>query len=178
MAKRLTGVGAGRRAIDVQKVIHVNAPVDRVWALWSEYESFPRFMSHLKEVRRTADGGSHWVAAGPAGVPVEWDAVTTSWVPNEVIAWKSVQGSPVGNAGRVQFRPNPDGSTQVDIKLSYNPPGGALGHAVASLLGADPKRALDEDMVRLKSLLEEGKTRADEGPVHLEEVTTTPAINR
>ncbi|HZA98052.1 MAG TPA: hypothetical protein VE399_04690, partial [Gemmatimonadales bacterium] len=87
----------------------------------------------------------------------------------------SVEGAPVENAGTVRFRPNPDGSTQVDIKLTYNPPGGALGHAAASLLGADPKRAMDEDMVRLKSLLEEGKTRADQEPVYLEDLTNAPA---
>jgi uncharacterized membrane protein len=173
-AKRLTGIGAGRRAIDLQKVINVNAPVGQVWALWSNYENFPRFMAHLKEVRRQ-NGQSHWVAAGPAGVPIEWDAITTASVPNELIAWKSVEGAPVENAGTVRFRPNPDGSTQVDIKLTYNPPGGALGHAAASLLGADPKRAMDEDMVRLKSLLEEGKTRADQEPVYLEDLTNAPA---
>ena len=39
------------------------------------------------------------------------------------------------------------------------PPAGALGHTVASLFGVDPKRAMDEDMVRLKYLLEEGKRR-------------------
>jgi uncharacterized membrane protein len=174
-ARRLTGIGAGRRAIDLQKVVNVDAPRDRVWALWSDYENFPRFMTHLKEVRRTGEGQSHWVAAGPAGIPVEWDAITTAWVPNETIAWKSVEGSAVESAGIVRFRSNPDGGTQVAIKLSYNPPGGAVGHALASLLGADPKRAMDDDMVRLKSLLEEGKTRADQGRVRLDQLATGPA---
>lgn len=164
---RLTGMGAGRRAVDVQKVINVAASVEQVWDLWSNYENFPRFMAHLREVRRSGEGRSHWVATGPAGSTVEWDAVTTAWVPNEVIAWKSVEGSPVENAGMVQFRPNPDGTTQIDVRISYNPPGGALGHAVATLFGADPKRAMDEDMIRLKSLLEEGKTTAGQGPVSL-----------
>jgi hypothetical protein len=55
--------------------------------------------------------------------------------------------------------------------MSYNPPAGAIGHAIATLFGADPKRAMDEDMLRLKSLLEEGKTRADGEPVRLEDAT-------
>jgi uncharacterized membrane protein len=171
-AKRLTGLGAGRRAIDVQKVINVAAPIEEAWNLWSNYENFPRFMAHLKEVRRIGEGRSHWVASGPAGVSVEWDAVTTASVPEEMIAWKSIEGSPVENAGIVRFRPNPDGGTQIDVRISYNPPGGAIGHAVASLFGADPKRAMDEDMVRLKSLLEEGRTTADQGLVTREEVET------
>jgi uncharacterized membrane protein len=169
-ARRLVGARAGHRAVDVQKTVVVAAPIEQVWELWSNFEQFPRFMSHLREVRRTDEKRSHWVATGPAGIPVEWDAVTTEWVPNEVIAWKSVEGSTVQTAGRVRFRPTSDGNTKIDVRLSYNPPAGALGHAVASLFGTDPKRAMDEDMVRLKSLLEEGKTRAEGEPVHLAEV--------
>jgi uncharacterized membrane protein len=170
--RRLVGIGAGRRAIDVQKTITVNAPIEQVWELWSNFENFPRFMSHVKEVRKLDEGRSHWVVAGPAGVPVEWDAVITDWVPHQLIAWKSVEGSTVDSAGRVRFQTLQDRSTEIDVQLSYNPPAGAVGHAVAALFGADPKRAMDEDMVRLKSLLEEGKTRTDQGPVGLEEVTS------
>jgi uncharacterized membrane protein len=156
----------------VQKTITVNAPIEQVWELWSNFENFPHFMSHVKEVRKLDEGRSHWVVAGPAGVPVEWDAVITDWVPHQLIAWKSVEGSTVDSAGRVRFQTLQDRSTEIDVQLSYNPPAGAVGHAVAALFGADPKRAMDEDMVRLKSLLEEGKTRADQGPVGLEEVTS------
>jgi uncharacterized membrane protein len=169
-AGRLIGLGAGPRAIDVQKTIRVAAPVDRVWELWSDFENFPQFMSHLREVRKIDEGRSHWVAVGPAGVPVEWDAIVTDWVPNQLIAWKSVEGSTVETVGRVRFQPTLDGETEIDVQLSYNPPAGAVGHAVATLFGADPKGAMDEDMGRLKSLLEAGKTRPDGTPVHLDEL--------
>jgi uncharacterized membrane protein len=158
-ARNLVGAGVGRRAVEVQKTITVAAPVEQVWQLWSNFEQFPRFMSHLREVRKVNENRSHWVALGPAGLPVEWDAIVTEWLPNELIAWKSVEGSTVETAGRVQFRPTPDGDTEIDVRLSYTPPAGALGHAVASLFGADPKQAMDEDMVRLKSLLEEGEAK-------------------
>jgi len=154
-ARRLVGAGASRRAVDVQKTVVVAAPIERVWELWSEFEQFPSFMSHLREVRRIDKNRSHWVASGPAGIPVEWDAVITEWAPNEAMAWKSVEGSTVQTAGRVRFRPTPDGNTEIDVHLSYTPPAGVLGHAIASLFGTDPKHAMDEDMVRLKSLLEE-----------------------
>lgn len=165
--RRLVGVNAGRRAVDFQKSINIAAPVDAVWEMWSGFENFPRFMEHLEEVRITGDGHSHWVARGPAGVPVEWDAEVTRWVPGEAIAWKSVDGATVASAGRVHFQPNEDGGTHVDVHLSYNPPAGAMGHVVASLFGSDPKRAMDEDLVRLKSLLE-----TDRASVHGETVTT------
>ncbi len=164
-ARRLIGAGAGHRAIDVQKTVRVSAPIEQVWELWSNFEDFPRFMSHLREVRRIDEKRSHWVAAGPAGIPVEWDAIVTEWRPKESIAWKSIEGSTVETAGRVRFRPTSDGNTEIGVHMSYNPPGGAIGHVIASLFGTDPKRAMDQDMVRLKSLLEEGKTRADKEPV-------------
>lgn len=176
--RRLTGVGAGRQAVGMQKSIEIDAPVERVWDLWSNYENFPRFMRHIEEVRRTGEGRSHWVAVGPAGSRFEWDATTTVSVPNEVLAWCSAEGSAVENAGIVRFRPDPDGTTRIDVRISYNPPAGALGHAVASLFGTDPKRAMDEDMVRLKSLLEEGKTTADERQVRLDEVTEARPQNQ
>ena len=148
----------------------MDASIERVWDFWSEFESWPRFMSHLKEVRRTGENRSHCVAKGPAGMGVEWDAVTTQWIPHQVIAWESVEGSTVENSGRVYFRPDERGGTLLEIQMSYNPPAGAVGHTVASLLGVDPESAMHEDMVRLKSLLEEGRTTADRGTVRLEEL--------
>lgn len=168
--RRLVGANAGRRVIDIHKTINVDAPVETVFEFWSHFENFPRFMEHLREVRRSGENLSHWVAQGPAGIPVEWDAEITQWVPNEVIAWKSVEGSPVGNAGIVRFQPNEKGGTRLDIRMTYNPPAGALGHAVAAFFGADPKHAMDDDLVRFKSLIEHGKTSAHGHSVRREEV--------
>jgi uncharacterized membrane protein len=169
-AKRLLGIRAGRRAVDVQKTINVNTPVEEVFNFWTRYENFPRIMSHLREVRDLGNERSHWVAAGPMGVPVEWDAEITEFIPNQVLAWKSTPGATVRNAGIIRFDRNPDGSTRVHMRISYNPPAGAVGHAVASLFGADFKHAIDEDLVRLKSLLEEGKTTAHDRTVSREEL--------
>lgn len=154
--RRLIGTGAGRRAIEVQKTINIQAPVEEVYRFWSNFENFPHFMAHVKEVS-TSNGVSHWTAAGPAGMPVEWDAVVTKDVPNEVLAWKSAPGEVVKSAGIVQFRPNADGGTRVTVRMSYNPPTGALGHTVATLFGVDPKSALDEDLLRMKSMIEVGE---------------------
>jgi uncharacterized membrane protein len=169
----LVNPGAGgKRGIAVETTIAVDAPLDRVWELWSNFENFPRFMTHLREVRKLDEGRSHWVAVGPAGIPVEWDAVVTDWVPRQFIGWASVEGSAVEHTGQVRFRSNQSGSTEIDVRMEYTPPAGAAGHAFASVLGSDPKQAMDDDLVRLKALLEEGKTRAAEGEVHLAEVTT------
>jgi uncharacterized membrane protein len=157
--KRLFGFG-GRRAIDVHKTINVNAPADEVYAFWRRCENFPRFMAHVKEVRDLGNGRFHWTAAGPAGTDVQWDAVVTRDEPGRLLAWKSLDGTAVQHAGIVHFTPNVQRGTQVDVHLSYNPPGGALGHVVAWLMGSDPKTAMDQDLIRLKSLIEQGRASA------------------
>jgi uncharacterized membrane protein len=160
-AARLVGVGAGRRAVDVQKTVNINAPLDGVFGFFSRYDNFARFMRNVREVRDYGTGYSHWTVAGPAGVTVEWDAELTEFIPHECIAWQSVEGSTVDNAGSIRFRENPDGTTRVDIRLSYNPPGDTIGHVVATLFGADPKSEMDEDLARLKTALETGNLPRD-----------------
>lgn len=159
-ARRLTGIGAGRRAVDVQKTITINAPVEQVFQYFSAWENWPQWMSHVREVRRigsaTSDTRTHWEVDGPAGVTVEWDAITTQLVPNEVIAWKSVEDAAVGNAGIIRFTPSDDGATTIDVQMSYNPPAGALGHVVAKFFGRDPKQQMDDDLARLKTTIETG----------------------
>src|SRR5439155_14308825 len=79
--KRLLGLGGGRRAGDVRKTITIAAPPEEVFDFWTNYANFPRLMSHLKEVRDLGGGRSHWVASGPGGLPVSWDAVITRFEP-------------------------------------------------------------------------------------------------
>lgn len=156
--KRLFGIGAGRWAVTVQKTISVAAPIEEVFDFWSRYENFPRFMAHVREVRRTGgEGRTQWTVAGPAGVPIVWETEETRHEPPERLAWKTTDGAPVAHAGIVRFDQYPEG-TRIHITMHYNPPAGAVGHALAALLGADPKQAFDEDLVRFKSLLEDGKT--------------------
>jgi uncharacterized membrane protein len=158
--RRLVGLTGGRRTVDLHKTINVNAPVEEVFRFWENYENFPRFMPHVREVKDRGHGQSHWVVEGPAGIPIEWDATLVKVVPNQLLAWKSLPGSAVGHAGVVHFMPR-DGGTQVDIQMVYHPPAGVMGHAAASLLGSNPKQAMDQDLVRFKSLLEQGKTTAE-----------------
>jgi uncharacterized membrane protein len=125
-------------------------------------------MSHGRAVRasapRAAVGGgerTHWEVDGPAGAIVAWDAVTTRFVPNELVAWKSVDGAAIRQAGRMRFERNDDGTTRVHIELQYNPPAGVVGHAVASLFRRDPKHLMDDDLARLKTAIETGSAPRD-----------------
>jgi uncharacterized membrane protein len=154
---RLLGLSGG---ITVQKVINVDAPVGEVFAFWTDYQNFPRFMHNVREVR-VQDDRSHWVVAGPAGVPVEWDAELVELVPDSLLKWRSLGNSAVKHEGWVRFEANGDGGSRVTIWLSYVPPGGAFGHAVATLFGADPKSEMDSDLLRMKTIIETGRVPHD-----------------
>lgn len=153
---RLLGLDEDRKVIEIQKTINIDAPVDRVFTYWSHPENFPDFMTHVLEVRRIGDGLYRWTVGGPAGLRVQWDAGISDLDFNKRLAWKSLPGAVVGQAGVTQFSSNPDGSTCVDIKMSYNPPAGVLGHLIAQLFGVDPKQEMDDDLMRMKSFIESG----------------------
>jgi uncharacterized membrane protein len=154
-------LGFGERGITVQKTIHVSAPVERVFEFWTDYQNFPRFMYNVREVRPLAENRSAWVVAGPAGVPVQWTAEVTRVIPGELIEWRSVSDSDVRHHGQVRFASSGDNGTRVSVELSYIPPAGAFGHAVASIFGADPKSEMDADLLRMKSMIETGHAPHD-----------------
>lgn len=160
--REIFGAGA-EEPIVVQKTIHIDAPIDEVWSLWEHMESFPRFMDHVQAVERLDDDTYRWVARGPAGIDVEWRGRVVERRPRELLRWESLPGSQVDNRGTVRFENGgslPDGGTRVHVRMSYNPPAGGLGHLVARLFHDDPRSAMNDDMVRLKSLLENGRATA------------------
>jgi uncharacterized membrane protein len=158
----LTRRARNGQGIEIERTVIVQAPVERVYAFWSDPETFPRFMSHVHEVRRTGPDRTHWVVAGPAGAPIEWDAVTTESVPNESIGWRTVEGAVVEHHGTVRFHPVDDGSTRLEVRLIFRPVGGALGYRVAALFGGDPQRAIGEDLERLAQQLHGGRSAVGE----------------
>ncbi|HKC73665.1 MAG TPA: SRPBCC family protein, partial [Chloroflexota bacterium] len=72
--------------MDVKKAITVNRSPEDLYQFWHDFENLPRFMQHLESVRVTGERRSHWKATAPTGKSVEWDAVTTRDIPNELIA--------------------------------------------------------------------------------------------
>jgi uncharacterized membrane protein len=169
--RSILGVADGGHAIDLQRTFTIHAPIERVFALWTNVRQFPRVMEHVLEVRPHDGGGrSRWTVAGPAGSHIHWEAELTRLEPNRLVAWKTLPGSAVEHAGVIRFEALGDGSTRVDIRISYNPPAGTLGHAVAKLFHKDPKAAMNDDLVRMKSLLEDGKATAHGHTVTLDQL--------
>jgi len=157
--RELVGYG-GAGGVEIEKTIHIQAPAAEIFKYWSSYDKLPLVMTHLKEVRDLGNGKSHWIAEGPCGIPVSWDAEVTRSIPNKLLAWRSLPGSVVQTEGVVRFDENSHGGTRVSIRMTYKPPAGVLGHYASSLFGTDPKSEIEDDLVRLKSLIELGRTHA------------------
>lgn len=141
--------------MQVIAAITVRRDRDELYALWRNFERFPDFMAHLEEVRSTGPNASHWKARGPLGTTVEWDAQITEDVPGERVAWRSVEGSKIDNAGTVRFVQAPgDQGTELHVEMSYSPPAGAVGATIAKLFGEEPGTQLKDDLRRFKAIAE------------------------
>jgi uncharacterized membrane protein len=146
---RLSGSGG----VHVHESIRLDRPVDAIYAFWRRLENLPRFMSHLDRVTPLDGPRSHWVARGPGGLSVEWDAEIINDVPGKVIGWRSLPGSDVVVAGSVNFDSAGDDATDVTVHLQYDPPAGRAGAMVASLLGSVPAEMIRADLRQLEDLL-------------------------
>ena len=144
--------------IHVRKTYTINRQPDVVYGFWRSLENLPRFMKHLESVEVIGDRRSRWRAKGPAGFKVEWEAEITYDRPNERIAWQSLEGSTVPNHGSVRFDPAPGSrGTEVRVDLVYEVPGGRAAQLVGKLFGEEPEQQIDEDLRRLKQILEAGE---------------------
>jgi uncharacterized membrane protein len=153
-----------RHAIKVEESITVNRSAAEVYHFWRRLENLPRFMEHLESVTATDDRRSHWIAKAPLGAKVEWDAEIINDRENELIAWRSLPGSQIPNAGSVRFAPAAGGlGTEVMVELFYDAPGGQIGAAFAKLFGEEPRQQVHDDLQRFKQVMESGEASATAG---------------
>jgi uncharacterized membrane protein len=154
----------GGQGFKVEKSVTINKSPAELYSFWRNFENLPRFMNHLEAVQDAGGNRSHWVAKAPAGGTVAWDAEIYNEKENELIAWRSLEGADVDNAGSVRFESDPAGrGTIVRVTLKYDPPGGTLGKLVAKLFGEAPDQQVEEDLRRFKQLMEAGETPTIEG---------------
>ena len=161
----------------IAKTIVINRPAEEIYRFWHDIANFPQFMYHLQSVQETGPGRSHWVANGPAGQTVEWDSEIVEDVPNERIAWRSLPGATVLNAGAVTFEPRSGNrGTVVRVEVEFVPPGGPAAVGLAKLFNESPDQQIYDDLRRLKQILETGEVlRSDGSPNGAGQVWQRPA---
>lgn len=147
--------------------ITVNRSPSEVYQFWRNLENLPRFMSHLEEVRVIDEQRSHWKAKAPAGMTVEWDAEIVEDRADAFLAWRSAPSADVPNSGFVRFEPGPGGrGTVVTVELQYDPPGGAMGTAIAKLFGEEPGQQIAHDLRAFKQVMETGEVVHSDASIH------------
>lgn len=151
------GIGVGRRLVELERSIEINSPPEQVASFLKAFENFPLFMEQVRSVEALGGGRVRWHLVGPARVPMTVETERVDEGQKNRIAWKSVNGKP---RHRMDWRlyPTDRGTTRVALQFAYTPPAGLAGHSVGVVTRTDPKHALDRDLMRLKSLLEIGKT--------------------
>lgn len=132
----------------VEENIEVDAPLERVYRAWTDYERFPRFMANVKEVRRVGPDLTHWVVE-TAGRTVEWEARTIEEARRRV-RWLAQGGS--GQSGEVVFTPLDRDRTRIDVRFQYHLPS-KVEEATADALGIDD-RAVQRDLQRFREMIE------------------------
>lgn len=153
-----TANGVAGQPISYKRAVTINRSPAEAYRFWRDFENLPRFMKHLEAVKVIDRQRSHWVAKGPAGTRVEWDAEIFLEKENELIAWRSLANTQVPNAGTVRFTPAPGGrGCEVKVIMEYVPPGGKLGALVAKLFGEEPGRQVADDLYRFKQIMEAGE---------------------
>jgi len=154
----------GTRGTLVEESFAINRSPAELYGFWRELERLPTVMPELLSVRRVDHRRSHWVAKGPAGWRTAWNAEIINDIPNELIAWRTTEGSDVASAGSVHFESGRRGrGTVVRIKLQYDPPGGRIGAAFARGVGDSPSQVIREGLRRFKQLMETGEVPTTEG---------------
>ncbi len=143
--------------IHVEKSIVIGKTREALYAFWRDFENLPHIMSNLESVTQTRGKRSHWVAKGPDGVPIEWDAEITADKKNEMISWRALEDADVPNEGSVYFEKTAEGQTEIRVSLEYTPPGGQVGAAIAAFFGEDPSQKIEDDLNRFKEAVEEGE---------------------
>jgi len=121
----------GNRGTRVESSVEIACPAETLFSFWRKLEQLPSVMRHVKSVEQRGGKRSHWKVAGPARQTVEWDAEIINEEDGRFIAWRSLPGASVSNAGSVWFEPTNGGATRVKVALEFDPPAGALGVAVA-----------------------------------------------
>jgi uncharacterized membrane protein len=155
--------GGAEQGVQVEKFLTINRTPQQVYEFWRNLENLPRFLRHVDSVQVTGERTSHWKASGPVGAALEWDAEMVEDYPGQLILWRSVGDAALPNEGVVEFREAPgDRGTEVKVSIRYFPPGGAAGKLAARLAHTITAQQVEEDLKRLKQILETGETAVAE----------------
>ncbi len=132
--------------------VTVSAPLHQVYALYTHFNDYPKFMTFVKEVTYLDAERSHWVV-DVAGEHA-WDAINDGWIPDRRIGWRSLDG--LRNSGSVTFEAVGTDATRITVDVTYEPPAGILGRLGETLgAGGQFERRLQHDLQHFATMVDQ-----------------------
>jgi uncharacterized membrane protein len=161
----------------VGRTVTINKPREELYRAWRDFSRFPSFMENVESVEDLGGGRSKWTIKAPLGSSVELVTEISEDRPGQAIAWKSEPESEIRTEGRVEFFDvAPGRGTGVRLTMTYDPPGGLPGRAVAKVLQREPNVQARRDLRRFKMLLETGEVATNAGPSGRDVPVTQPQV--
>lgn len=155
------GISTGQ-ALNTRVSMVINKPRHEVYSAWRNLSNLPIFMEHLVSVTEENETLSDWQMKIPGGLgTLRWTAEIVKERENEMIAWSSIEGSEIRNAGKVGFRDALGGEgTMVEVIITYHAPMGKPGEKIAQLFSPVIKKLITQDIRNFKNFVEIGNYRA------------------
>ena len=155
--------GTRTESVNIRMNMVVNKPKHEVYHFWRRLENLPLFMKHLVSVTELDTKHSHWEAKFPEGNPIsfKWDAEIVKEEEGSLLSWRSLPGSTIDNAGKIEFRDAlGNRGTELRIMITYRPPAGNIGTNVAKLFNPLFEKMVREDIQNFKSFIDAGSVAA------------------
>ncbi|HET9251731.1 MAG TPA: SRPBCC family protein [Candidatus Eisenbacteria bacterium] len=156
-ALSLPGAPEDARETEHRVMIEAKFP-EYLYRLWKQPETLGRVMEQFADVTWSGPDRAHWRVRTPLGKSFEWEAWTVEDREEQVIRWESLPGAEVPSDGAIEFLRVPGRGTEVVLRLRFDPPGGAIGDALAKLWGMSPATLAVRALDRFKELAEKSAT--------------------
>lgn len=161
LTRKLLRIGASRRRVHLRTTIEIDRPIREVFEFCRDFENFPRVVQSLRRITDYQDGRSCWEVVSPSGDVLSWHSQVTKYVPNAVIAWRSVPGSVVDCNGLIRFSPSARGGTRLRIEVDFDPCHTGIADAVRALFDVPRTKQLEADLSRANFYLRGQPKRAE-----------------
>lgn len=141
----------------IASIVTIAKPAQELYDFWRDFSNLALVMENIERIDVADPMRSTWVVKAPGDRTVQWESVVTEDQPGKLIAWQSVEGSEIRNAGRVEFRDIAGRGTVVRAVIAYDPPGGVVAQLIAKLFQREPALQSRRDLRRFKQFMETGE---------------------
>ncbi len=150
--------------VKTEETVVINCPPNQLYKFWRNFENLAVLMPHIESIKNIDEKVSHWVVKGPHHTPLQWTCEVINDIENSLIAWRSLPGSDINQAGSILFENMPNNrGTKVTVAIRYIPPAGPVGQATVRLTGRDPLFQIAQSLRKFKQLMETGEIATTTG---------------